>query len=355
MKKYFSYQEILEVARQLEKDIRQLDILQLDVHEAVKSYLRFDLKKLQYVSECNAFMLYHILYGRQNLQPQTLIVDHGAGIGLFAMLVKRLGLSCLCHDISPEYIDGIKHLGFVLNAMPDEFVTGDTNELVEFCKERKLQIAALASRNVIEHIPDYSTFFKELHQIATPGFIILITTSANIHNPIVRYIHKKIHKQYENFGSNSDMDNPTLNNRNCGMALRKEIIQEVFPDLHDDVLNLLAKNNRGFTKDIIIQRVQSFIKSGVLPSPIDHPTNTCDPITGVWVERLVPVSDYQKAAMDADFQFETLKGFYNTHYSKSIYNSAAKWMNKILNVLPDDHVALSPFLAMKLSQNHESL
>lgn len=355
MNNSYSYREILAAARQLEKDICQLDIQKLDVHEAVLSYLRFDLQKIQYVSECNAFMLYHILSDRQNINPQTLIIDHGAGIGLFALLVKRMGLSCLCHDISPEYIAGIKQLGHILNAQPDEYVVGDTNELVHFCRQGKLEVSALASRNVIEHLPDYKSFFKGIHQIASAGFTMLITTSANIHNPIVRHIHKKIHYQYENYGSNSDMDNPTLNSRNCGMALRKEILAESFPHLSDDILEVLAKNNRGFTKENILQRVQTYLNTGYLPDPLDHPTNTCDPITGVWVERLVPVADYRQAALDAGFRFQTLKGFYNTHYSKSVYNWAAQWMNKMLNLLPGDHVAFSPFLAMKLSQKNEPL
>lgn len=354
MNTIYSYQEILAVARQLEKDIRQLQIDQLEVHEAVKNYLRFDLKKLEYVSECNAFMLFHALLGQSKISSETLIIDHGAGIGLFAMLVKRMGFLCLCHDISPEYIKGIQQLGRILNALPDYYVTGDTSELVRFCKDEKLRVSALASRNVIEHLPDYRQFFKDIFQISAVGFSMMITTSANIHHPVVRYIHKKIHFQYEYFGTNTDMDNPTLNNRQSGMALRREIIHQSFPQLDKNELELLAKNNRGFTKPVILQRVQRYLSSKTLALPLHHPTNTCDPISGVWVERLVPVSAYRKAAEEAGFNFEPIKGFYNTHYSKPVYNLLAGVMNKILALLPDNHVSASPFLAMKLSHKNES-
>lgn len=346
----YTYQNILTKARQLEKDIRNLDIERIQVHESVKSYLRFDLKKLSYVTDCNAFLLHHALKDMPAIDESSVLIDHGAGIGLFALLVKRVGLSCLCHDISPEYIEGIRELGRLLDATPDFFVVGDTMDLVDFCKSNHLHIKALVSRNVIEHLPDYKIFFKELFMLSEQPFTMIFSTSANIHNPMVRHIHRKIHHNYEYHGAPAEMDNPTLNSANCGMVLRKEIIRNEFPNLNEDLLNKLAVLNRGFTKHDILERVKLFSESGVLPKPLPHPSNTCDPYTGVWVERLVPVSDYRHSATDAGFEFQTLKGFYNTHYAKSILNLIALLLNFILKLLPSRHVSLSPFLAMKLTK-----
>lgn len=345
----YSQENILHAAKRLAHDIRKLKVESLPVHESVKSYFRFDLGKLDYVSECNAFMLYHCLSDRNEIHPDMVIVDHGAGIGFFALLVCRMGLQCICHDISNEYIEGIKILGQHLDAEPEHFVVGDTHHLITYCTNQRIRPIALASRNVIEHLPDYRSFFKEIHKLSSPGFSMVLTTSANQHNPLVLAIHRKIHHRYEHVGSNTDMDNPTLNTANCGIKIRTKIIQDTFPEIDSENLANLAILTRGYLQNEIIQQVKEFQLTARYPIPIKHPSNTRDPITGAWVERLVAVSEYRKAANEAGFKFETQLGFYNTYYTKFYKNFLTKILNRLLPYLPQTWVALSPFLAMKLS------
>lgn len=349
MKNKILYNNILETAKILAADIRKLPIENIPVHESVKSYFRFDLGKLDYVSECNAFMLYHCVEQLNAFGKNTLIVDHGAGIGFFAMLVERMGWTSICHDISNEYMEGIKILGKQLSAEPRHYVVGDTDALIHYCLSSHLQPNALASRNVIEHLPDYAIFFRDLMKISSPGFSVVITTSANEHHPIVKWIHKKIHHQFENIGSNTDMDNPTLNSKSCGVLLRRDIISRHFPQFSEDKMQHLAQSTRGLMEASIIESVQNYIHHGIHPSPIPHPTNTRDPYNGVWVERLVPISDYEKAALQAGFAFQALMGFYNEYYSKVYKNVLTRILNFIIRWLPAHWVACSPFLAMKLS------
>lgn len=157
-----SLKRIQEVAFQLQDDLLQLDIDALDVSESVKSYFRYDLTKLSYVSKCNAFILYHLLLNQNSKKSNAIIVDHGAGIGLFSFLVKRMGYTCISHDLFDEYLDGIRKIGTALNARPDYFVLGDTNALIAYCHFHDLSILGLASRNVIEHLPDYREFLMIL-------------------------------------------------------------------------------------------------------------------------------------------------------------------------------------------------
>lgn len=342
------YPDLLRLSRSLETELVQLDFESLPIHESVKSYYRFDLTKIKYVSECNAYMLYHILSNTDKPLKELLIIDHGAGLGFFSFLAKKLGLQCICHDISNEYIEGIKVIGKKLKVIPDHFVTGDTDALIQYCNSNQLQADGLASRNVIEHIPDYKLFFKDLSSLSKPGFVSVITTSANIHNPLVKNIHVKIHAQYENTGSNTDMDNPTLNTDNCGIKIRTELIRKHFPKLDDQKILQLAIVNRGFVEHQILHRVSEFIKTGKLPDPFPEPTNTCDPYTGAWVERLVPFGDYKIAAESCSFQFELLPGFYNTHYNSPIKNIVSKVLNLILKIKNPWTVNLSPFLAFRL-------
>lgn len=344
----YSFSSILEVSRQLEQDIIHLDFESLNLHERVKSYFRFDLGKIKYVSECNAFILFHILNDSLINIQDHIIIDHGAGIGFFSFLVKRIGAKCISHDISEEYLEGIKILAKELNAEPDYYILGDTDILVEYCNSNRIKPTGLGSRNVIEHLPDYAQFFKQLSVLKSDKFNSVITTSANIHNPIVKQIHRKIHSKYETLGSNMDMDNPTLDTANCGMKLRSEIIKNQFPELDQKLIEKLAKRNRGFVKAQIIERTQAYIQTGLLPVLSQDSTNTCDPFTGAWVERLVSVNEYERAAQNAQFKFSIIAGFYNTQYHSKFKNIIAIILNKILKLNPPFKLQLSPFLAMKL-------
>lgn len=344
-----SYREILDIARQLEKDLMNLDFEQLPVHESVKSYYRFDLTKIQYVSECNAFILSHLLKDLKfTYNKEIAIIDHGAGLGFFSFLVKRAGFICMSHDISSEYIDGIKVIGKSLEAQPDHFVVGDTQALIHYCSENKIYPKGLASRNVIEHIPDYKFFFDELHQLASIGFHAVITTSANPHNPLVKRIHYKIHDQYENHGSNADMDNPVLNTANCGMKIRCELIKSAFPQLDDKTIYQLALLNRGFIKEEIIKRIENYLETNQWPLPFPEKSNTRDPYSGAWVERLVSYTNYKNAAQHSGFEIQLLTGFYNTHYRSPVKNFLSYLLNAILKIKHPWSLNLSPFLAMKL-------
>lgn len=345
-----SLKKIQEVAFQLQDDLLQLDIDALDVTESVKSYFRFDLTKLTYVSKCNAFILYHLLMNTKLQKSNLIIVDHGAGIGLFSFLVKRMGYTCISHDLFDEYLDGIRKIGTALNARPDYFVLGDTNALVAYCHFHDLNIFGLASRNVIEHLPDYQEFFNEIASLGTEGFRLVITTSANIHNPLVKRLHLKIHMEYELKGSRVDMDHPDLDESLSGIQLRSQLIKSHFPHLDSETIKTLAILNRSYTKKDIIKRTELYIQSGQWPSPPQEFSNTCDPISGAWVERLVAYSDYQTAANAAGFSIEALSGFYNTNYSSFLKNCISYVFNVLLRFKHPFILNLSPFLAMKLTK-----
>ncbi len=331
---------------QLQRDLLNLDIDALELPESVKSYFRYDLNKLSYVSRCNAFLLYHVLKDNK-AKDQGYIVDHGAGIGLFSFLVKRMGYSCISHDIFEEYLDGIRKMGRALKALPDLFVLGDTDALISYCHFHDYKVIGLASRNVIEHLPDYKQFFKDVFHLGD-SIQLVISTSANIHNPIVKQIHHRIHRQYENEGTRLDMDQFEMDQTKSGMSLRSEIIKSSFPDLAPDLIKELAILNRTFVKPDIIQRTEYYVKTGRWPSIPLEESNSCDPLTGAWVERLVSFSDYQAAARESGFSIEALPGFYNTHYSSPLKNLAAAFLNVFLKFKHPFLLNISPFLAMKL-------
>lgn len=345
------FSKIMSVALALEKEIIDLDFESLALHSSVKSYYRFDLTKIRYVTQCNAFILHHILNGLDKPIQEITIVDHGAGLGFFSFLVKKLGARCISHDLSEEYLDGIKTIGTKLNLAPDEYVLGGTEALATFVLQNNIHIDGIGSRNVIEHIPDYREFFKTLNSFLKSPCNVVITTSANMHHPMVKKIHEKIHAQYELVGSGMDMDDPTINEAQCGIKIRSALIQTHFPILSSDEVKRLAILNRGFTEALIVQRIENYIKTGILPTPHSDPTNTCDPYTGTWVERLVSIQDYKNAAVQHQFEFKHLSGFYSTSYSAWYKNMMGLFLNLLLIIPGPWRIHISPFLAMKLTKS----
>lgn len=49
----------------------------------------------------------------------------------------------------------------------------------------------------------------------------------------------------------------------------------------------LARATRGLIQEDIIKIVNRYLQDNEHPRPIEHPTNTCDPYTGNWVEHLM--------------------------------------------------------------------
>lgn len=111
------------------------------------------------------------------------------------------------------------------------------------------------------------------------------------------------------------MDHPDLDESLSGVQLRSELIRNHFPQLDSETIRRLAILNRSYIEKDILKRTQHFIQSGNWSAPPIESSNTCDPITGAWVERLVAYSDYQNAAESAGFSIEALPGFYNTNYA----------------------------------------
>ncbi len=345
-----AYAEILDRAIRIEKELLQWDIDHLPVAESVKSYMRFNLKKLRYVSECNAFILLKILSNLPNHPGENIqIIDHGGGIGLFSFLVKSLGFGAIYHDLNREYAEGAQRIGQLLGLCPDHCIVGDTEDMILYCRQNQIVVSGLGSRNVIEHIVDFVAFFKELRNLAQPPCAFVFTTSANVHNPLVRKLHRAIHGKYEREGPKQDMDIEQYDPSKSGIHVRLDWIKRTYPALDEPTALHLAKLGRGYTMPEYKKLCDQFLETNIYPMPFPEKSNTRDFYTGVWVERLVSVGDYKRAAQAAGFQFSSESGFYSTHYPSQWMNFAARILNGILKYWPFGKLWLSPFLCLKLS------
>ena len=73
---------------------------------------------------------------------------------------------------------------------------------------------------------------------------------------------------------------------------------------------MLASKTRGLIKKDIINSVNEFIKDGKMAYSPNHPTNSCDPLTGNWNEQLMN-PDWLKDILNSEgFKAKVLPGFW---------------------------------------------
>ncbi len=80
--------------------------------------------------------------------------------------------------------------------------------------------------------------------------------------------------------------------------------------LSADEIERLAVATRGMMDPDIRAAVARYVKTQEMPLPIDHPTNTCDPFTGNWADRLLDPREVRNGFVQAGFQADLRSGFY---------------------------------------------
>lgn len=352
-----TYESIKKSSLDLAERLSNLDIAILGLSSLGHSYYEYNRTRMRFTSENNARILFHIIEKSKVPLGKQTIIDHGGGLGYFALLCKSIGIqTVIYHDINLALTEDTKIISKHLNIPIDHYITGSTEALTEYCLTQPLSITGLGSRNVIEHIPDLNEFFKLLALISGKDKVFYFSTSANTHNPLVRWQHRKIHRQYEREGAYTDMSKDEINPENSGHYMRRTILLENgFPADH---LGKMIELTRGLDLSQILNTIASFKSTGALPSKHTDPTNTRDPYSGNWVERLLPFEEYKKAAAAAGFQSEFLPGFYDTNYKSFYKNFVSNILNLILSKTPFFTKEISPFLAMRFwteSEVHSNL
>jgi hypothetical protein len=131
-------------------------------------------------------------------------------------------------------------------------------------------------------------------------------------NPFKRRQLQKIMLQDELVNSNA------LHSSNSQFAglpfieIRRRMIAEKFSFLEENEVKQLAVQTRGLKEaDIYFFVEKYYSKSGTIPySPTDK-YNTCDPVTGSFTERLLPIKAYATLYHQHDFELKAHNGFYN--------------------------------------------
>lgn len=287
------------------------------------SYLLNLLKHQRYFVNIYATALDELLQHSTKKIEDCFIVDIGCGNGLLAIFAKYCGFKKVyASDINADFLASAKTLSNLMNIAVDEFICGDMSELQKSITGPPPD--AFIGTDVIEHIYNLETFMAAIASI-NPEAVTVFTTASNPSNYFkVRKLQQQQIRDEEVGYAGQNVDTEA---HEAFFEMRRKIIASTFKSFTDDEVEALTKATRGKIKEDILKAVQHFINTGDLPQPAaDY--NTCDPYTGSWSERILPLKDYKEIYNLAGFKVSIYKGYYNSFASGN-----KKYISSFLNFL----------------------
>lgn len=309
-----------------------------------KTYLKHLLKHKRYYLEIYRFVFTSIFSKTQYLPSEMVFVDYGSGNGLMAMFASLIGFhKVVAIDADFAFTKAAKITAKEINIDDIEFVHGTEEKLKEI--NIKDKFVAIAGTDVIEHIYDLEVFFSILSQLPTLE-VTVFTTASNPKNIRLAKRLKQFHIKEELYGSD-DHDRPLFGDKHPSfLSIRENIIKTYKASLKAEEVELLAHLTRGLRKDDILKVVNHYVDSGVLPSLINHPTNTCDPETGSWCERLMELNEFEDLYTKYGFDLDISNGFYDEYKYSFAVRVAIRILNICIHKFSSFGILVAPFVLL---------
>lgn len=302
-------------------------------------YLSYLIDHLAYFVKIYAAVLNKGLMLANKEIYQASIADIGAGNGMLGLFAKYCGFKDVyINDIDKDFIEASRNLSDLLYVFPTDFITGDINNILTYFDEKKTP-DIIVGTDMIEHIYDLNVFFDSLFSLKDIKAVVFTTAS----NPANFWKVKQLRKiQYNDEYKGGHPGEYLLYGGEAMkpfFEIRKEIIRKV-NQIPEPELSQMAVLTRGLQKADIENEVKNYLQTGRLPQAPQDRFNTCNPLTGSWSERILPLRSYSDifSLHEWDILFEA--GFYNNE-TKSFKSNFLKLMNLLI---PVSGLYLAPFI-----------
>jgi 2-polyprenyl-3-methyl-5-hydroxy-6-metoxy-1,4-benzoquinol methylase len=338
-----------EAAGMVFHKLKDLRLQELEISDYQKNYLGNYLRRLHYGMETGIFILSHVFDGLQKRPENSILLDHGAGSGILSLLAKAAGVGKVVYeDIYDISCQDAATIGRALDLEADYYLHGDEEAIKVYFRQLDGP-DVIISRNVIEHVYRPESLVHTIAGLHSHPMQIFFATTANKHNPAVNLYTRRLHHRVEKQGFHSRWDKGS-DARKPMLEIRSAMIGDMAPELDEHVIKELAIHTRGLIRPAIQMAVEEYRSHGKLPPMLSDPSNTCDPETGNWAERLTSISEYRDIFEENEFQFHCIPGFYDTHYTSALANLLATCLNPCIRLLGSKGVKLSPFIGLKASR-----
>lgn len=316
-------------ASELYQRIKEVDVDNLGLPAHCLEYFKTShSKRLFFSIETSAHLLYRAIAIAGKKPADLIIMDYGAGVGTLFLLARMTGFrKVIYNDHLDEWKTSAEIIASAIGVRIDHYIVGDIKDCLNKLDELNVQCDIITSRNVIEHIYKLDVFYRAIHD-KQPHSIIFSSTTANKNNPASVLKHVLWHRKWEK----------------VFRGKRMVIIERQAPGMNAQRMHKLARATRGLAEDDLRNAIDEFRKTGKLPDPHKHASNTCDPTNGVWAEHLLGMDAYRKLIDENLFTVSFAPGFWDTHYDKKYMNTAGRLLNSLIEKGGKRGLKLSPFI-----------
>lgn len=323
--------------KHMKSAIHQLHALLSDI-----DYERLPISEYnrQYIGRLKPALAYYLniySYGiteglRENQLPLSAItlVDFGGGSGFLSMLAKETGIGRVIYvDLNENSVNTIRLLKEITGIGPDIILHGSSDTLSVWCKEHQIRPEVLIATDLIEHVYDLRILFKELTGV-NDRMKMIFTTASTPFNP---YVKRRLHRFMDDceYGS---AETPNY------VTKRFNYIKKRFPDWKEETVQQWAVQTRG----LVYADIEKAIRENKPPLTDAH--NTCDPETGNWTERILPVKAYRSLLSACGYDVSIRKGFYNSMRPEKWKSSACQLVNFLIRHTGKAGFLIAPFIML---------
>lgn len=341
-------QELLKTidsaAKRLYFKLKSIDLNSLNISEYVENYFSKLLKNLIGTLQKYSYLLSLCLVRNKKPLKDFIFVDYGGGSGIFSMLAKEIGVGTVIYnDIYEISCNDARMIANSIGNTAEEYICGEIRDVINYLNQNSIQCDALGSFNVIEHIYDIDDFFHQLGFLSEHHLTVVLGTGANPLNPILKRLIVKHHYNREFIKREKKFGHKEGDTLDAYTHIRTNMIKKFTQnnmDSHD--VDLLVRLTRGLKESDILKCVKNYVNHENLPinSDLSFPSNTCDPYTGNWAERLMNPYKLLEKLKKYGFDPRLFPGIYEFDY-RFILKIIGRFATIIMKMFPSYAINLA--------------
>ena len=294
---------LIKILTDFEQKIIEIDFDKLPISDYNKKYIANIKSAHCYYINIYAYVQ-SVMRSITLLNKDIIMVDYGGGCGFFSILAKMLGVHKVIYiDRNPDSVKTVKVVGL----------------------------------DVIEHIYNLRHFFADISSLNQNLSLVFMTGS----NPKNFWKCRKLRKEMDAY----EKGNAATPNY---YTKRLEFIKRTYPDMEKSKAHEYAAITRGMNYEDIQYFIQSNNYDGTGAATLtgyQDKHNTCDPETGNYMERILPLKEYRYLLSGEEDGLCFIQvGFYNLFGKNKLKNLCAMIANKLIRSIGAWGIRISPFI-----------
>ena len=342
--------QIADSAKRLYLKLNDLNFNNLAISEYNKVYLKKYIDNFPFYISLYSQLLKKAIKKLNKPVSESVFVDYGGGCGILSYLAKEVGFKTVVYNDNYQIsLNDTQIISGALGISIDHYICGDVEDFVNEVSLLGISPDLICSFDVLEHIYNIEKWFKTIIEINN-SFSLLFMTSANSCNPFVVRRLERLQIQAEHEGLKRTAGWKEIDLNNSFLEARGKIIKEKFPDFNKDIISELATKTRGLRKDDIIKVVNRYIETSEISYQIEHPTNTCDPYTGNWTEKLFDLKQLTTLINNNKLSVDITNSYYSYSHN-NILNLPKFILNILIKIVGKKILFFSPTFTLEIVKN----